>query len=716
MAPRPKGNALAKAAAATSMASLAHTLAEACAASAWCGALEAACALSAASVGSSTGLEVDVFEGLQSALMCALAAIGGRVVTLDERAISPPPQAAETLALLCDMLAAPGVLAAETALVAEDLFAGLLCAAAAPLPRSSSECHGHAAQFAALRGRRAAGELLAALLEDAPPELRGSCEEAILASEKCAVGATRLAETLVHARPDPRLHEVLLELLWRGLRRSEAIDVDPAGAAGASDARGSVVGDTGALSAIRGLLGDGVCQRLRALTAEEMLEWGRDLALDLNRNEFGRVVNLRSCSLVVGSVFQAPCVVTASAFGLDVVSALPTNFNDIGGAANSSASVAANSYADGAAESPVDGGKELCFEVPWDCASLSIEKDDEGTGGHALLVSCNSHAMLASRAMKRCLAPMLSHEVASIVQFTCVVKAAEAVRLDQLRNIFFADDVDRGADAEAIFPKPPKRRSTLQDAAGELVETPAFLVRSPPLTLPPLPTTANACKRTSAESAPLRSTSARTRTSASAAGFCEPDVASLKRPAGFDVVSMKRPASAAAAFVVACDEVSGELDSLWEPPVCVVVAPRKRPAAAVSAQGQGLAPRGEGACHGRPLCDASLHRISQRQQADRVTKALFRSIPAVSAEASHTLTAKAKVKGKAKAEAKIKATPKAEGKLGAQPKAKAKAKGKTNAQAKGESTSIFPKANTRESPKKEEAAKRAAAMKKPARK
>ncbi|CAK0909651.1 unnamed protein product, partial [Prorocentrum cordatum] len=134
-----------------------------------------------------------------------------------------------------------------------------------------------------------------------------------------------MVEALVRELPDPRLHEVLMELLWRGLRR-----------AGGTDAAAAP-----GLVALESELGAPVIARLRGLSAEDLLEWGAELALEINRHR-NTVVELRPCRLGWGSLETSEASARLSAHGLELACA-------------------------GAAE----GGAVVEFEVPWDFVSTA---------------------------------------------------------------------------------------------------------------------------------------------------------------------------------------------------------------------------------------------------------------------------------------------------------------------------------------------------------
>lgn len=124
--------------------------------------------------------------------------------------------------------------------------------------------------FAALRARRAAAELLAALLEAATPSWRHRVEAALLSENAHVASMQALTGALVGAAPDPRLHEVLLELLWRALRR-----------VGPSAALAALAWAHPALVRLEALQG-GLCARIRGLAPEDVLGSAAVLALELS--------------------------------------------------------------------------------------------------------------------------------------------------------------------------------------------------------------------------------------------------------------------------------------------------------------------------------------------------------------------------------------------------------------------------------------------------
>eukprot|EP00929_Paragymnodinium_shiwhaense_P015803 TRINITY_DN12390_c0_g2_i1.p1 TRINITY_DN12390_c0_g2~~TRINITY_DN12390_c0_g2_i1.p1 ORF type:complete len:3304 (+),score=1138.40 TRINITY_DN12390_c0_g2_i1:143-10054(+) len=163
-------------------------------------------------------------------------------------------------------------------------------------------------KFSALQARRGAGELLATILEGASSDQRALSEQSIL-SVAFEPGATRLIECLVRDRPDPKLHEVLLELLWRGMRR---IDVS---------SNAAIQKNFPALHLLGRLVGMGPALKLREVTAEELLDWGLDLALQLSRRGQD-VVAVSPCSLTWGGFVVESCVATFSAHSFVIEAAM----------------------------------------------------------------------------------------------------------------------------------------------------------------------------------------------------------------------------------------------------------------------------------------------------------------------------------------------------------------------------------------------------------
>eukprot|EP00747_Dinoflagellata_sp_TGD_P097803 gnl/TRDRNA2_/TRDRNA2_167246_c0_seq1.p1 gnl/TRDRNA2_/TRDRNA2_167246_c0~~gnl/TRDRNA2_/TRDRNA2_167246_c0_seq1.p1 ORF type:complete len:880 (+),score=170.90 gnl/TRDRNA2_/TRDRNA2_167246_c0_seq1:233-2641(+) len=131
---------------------------------------------------------------------------------------------------------------------------------------STTASHG----FAVLRARRAAGELLAALLEAATPAWRQLVEAGLLRDAAHGPHMQALVTALLGGAPDPRLHEVLFELLWRALRR-----------AGTGMALSALAAAHPALALLEQRRA-GLCARIQSLTPEDLLEDAQLLALELS--------------------------------------------------------------------------------------------------------------------------------------------------------------------------------------------------------------------------------------------------------------------------------------------------------------------------------------------------------------------------------------------------------------------------------------------------
>ncbi|CAE7281544.1 unnamed protein product, partial [Symbiodinium necroappetens] len=119
---------------------------------------------------------------------------------------------------LLELLPSLPLALADMLLAIPGLPGALLCAAStspATLGKSSSLLSS-SVSFVVLRAQRALADLLTSVLEETSTEVRAS-QELLLGSVE--PGASRLVETLILSRPDPKLHQLLLELLWRALRR-----------------------------------------------------------------------------------------------------------------------------------------------------------------------------------------------------------------------------------------------------------------------------------------------------------------------------------------------------------------------------------------------------------------------------------------------------------------------------------------------------------------
>ncbi|CAE7781113.1 unnamed protein product [Symbiodinium sp. CCMP2456] len=200
--------------------------------------------------------------------------------------------------LLLELL--PSLPLAETLLAIPGLPGALLCAASTSLATlgKSSSLLSSSVSFVVLRAQRALADLLTSMLEETSTEVRAS-QELLLGSIE--PGASRLVETLILSRPDPKLHQLLLELLWRALRRVPC----PAGSLHAKDAP--------AMRLFRELAGSRQQQQLQQVSGEQLLEWNLDLALQMNRHPQD-VVSLSNCEVAWGSFRAHQCVVTFSSY------------------------------------------------------------------------------------------------------------------------------------------------------------------------------------------------------------------------------------------------------------------------------------------------------------------------------------------------------------------------------------------------------------------
>eukprot|EP00439_Symbiodinium_sp_Y106_P001956 s7394_g1.t1 len=202
--------------------------------------------------------------------------------------------------LLLELLSALPALA-EMLLAIPDLPGALLCAAStspATLGNSSSLLSS-SVSFVVLRAQRALADLLTSMLEETSKEVRAN-QELLLGSAE--PGASRLVETLILSRPDPKLHQLLLELLWRALRRVPC----PAGSLHAKDV-------APAMRLFRELAGSRQQQQLQQVSGEQLLDWNLDLALQINRHP-SDVVSLSNCEVAWGSFRAHQCVVTFSSY------------------------------------------------------------------------------------------------------------------------------------------------------------------------------------------------------------------------------------------------------------------------------------------------------------------------------------------------------------------------------------------------------------------
>ncbi|CAK0887919.1 unnamed protein product, partial [Prorocentrum cordatum] len=279
---------------------LAGLLARECAEGRWGDALvvSSALATAVATGGGELGGGAAGAAPLEEHLAGVLLAVAGAFAAEAAEAPQLPALATTFCSTLQLLLPNLGAALADRLLDAAGLLPGLLSAAtAARAPRGAPG--GDRRPFLQLQACRAFGEVLAAVLEDASPGVRARCEGALL-SPACEPGASRLVELLVSGRPDPKHHEVLLELLWRGLRRAD----DPAGGAPA-------------LSLLSGAVGAGPCCKLQKVSAQQLIDWGSDMALQLSRRGH-EVMPLPECALAWGGLAAAGCVVTFTAYGLSV--------------------------------------------------------------------------------------------------------------------------------------------------------------------------------------------------------------------------------------------------------------------------------------------------------------------------------------------------------------------------------------------------------------
>ncbi|CAJ1330712.1 unnamed protein product [Effrenium voratum] len=239
------------------------------------------------------------------------------------------------------------------------LAGGLLCAAGtSPAPELvGGGFLGGSLAFHLLQARRSLAELLNTLLEEAPAELRLRQEQQLLLE---GPGPSRLVESLCLARPDPKLHEMLLELLWRGLRRRD----------------GATQG-TAALDLLGALKGPKIQHQLRhEVSAEQLMDWGLDLSLDLSRRR--KEIQGLACSVAWGGLRAHECMATFSAHSLVV---------------------------EGFLSNEDDEQVELSFEVPW----VFVQNPDAATArGFPLHLPVALEPLRKSGALEAALAELVS--------------------------------------------------------------------------------------------------------------------------------------------------------------------------------------------------------------------------------------------------------------------------------------------------------------------
>ncbi|CAE8620841.1 unnamed protein product, partial [Polarella glacialis] len=257
---------------------LAHNLRDASQQCQWADAESAAAALaSAARAASEATLDAEGVGGagdagglLWRAASAARAGLLKLLVAFAGRASRGPPEdlclavAAACTALLPDVWPSSPA-AADDLLGMAGVVRSLLRVAATP-SKTGEDCTGG---FAVLSARRAAAELLTALLEASNTAWRQPAEASLL-KEQAHTGAMQaLADALLGCEPDPRLHESLLELLWRGLRRLPS----GAGLSALAAAHPALL----LLEARQA----GLCARLQSLAPDQLLADARGLALEL---------------------------------------------------------------------------------------------------------------------------------------------------------------------------------------------------------------------------------------------------------------------------------------------------------------------------------------------------------------------------------------------------------------------------------------------------
>eukprot|EP00930_Biecheleria_cincta_P042038 TRINITY_DN28908_c0_g1_i1.p1 TRINITY_DN28908_c0_g1~~TRINITY_DN28908_c0_g1_i1.p1 ORF type:complete len:629 (+),score=157.36 TRINITY_DN28908_c0_g1_i1:67-1953(+) len=206
------------------------------------------------------------------------------------------------------------MMADKLLLGADGLLPALLGASVASSSASCAQRGGRHDHFAQLQARRAAAELLTAALEEASPEARQRGEQQLLADRLGPIPG-QLVKVLVQDLPDPRLHEALLELLWRGLRH---VNLDR-GTTGQEDSEESAAEVVEALGL---LLGPEAGQRLQRVTAMELLDWGRELALEISKSQ-PPVLCGDGISATLGLLAWSDCRLYLSAHGLELLTPNP---------------------------------------------------------------------------------------------------------------------------------------------------------------------------------------------------------------------------------------------------------------------------------------------------------------------------------------------------------------------------------------------------------
>eukprot|EP00435_Cladocopium_sp_Y103_P061670 s837_g23.t1 len=317
---------------------LQNLLLEAVRRSAWDDALLAACALEACcnlDSGILTTFQADFSKmaPLHQSLMLALSSFGemledmmapGVSSTASTKCSSPEEHVElcrQTLADLIISLCSLHTCALDSDTGASDaskrladrllpsLAGALLCAAAtSPGPKLYDSASAKLA-FHVLQARRRLVDLLNSLLEEASQHLRVQQEQQLLLLEP---GASRLVETLCLARPEPKLHEMLLETLWRALRRQD-------------DSQGAAQGS--ALALLGELCGAQMTQQLRhQVSGDQIKDWGLDLCLQISTRRFD-VLGLEDVEVTWGGLEAELCSVTFSSHSLLVVGIVASEVN-----------------------------------------------------------------------------------------------------------------------------------------------------------------------------------------------------------------------------------------------------------------------------------------------------------------------------------------------------------------------------------------------------
>eukprot|EP00930_Biecheleria_cincta_P004175 TRINITY_DN105065_c0_g1_i1.p1 TRINITY_DN105065_c0_g1~~TRINITY_DN105065_c0_g1_i1.p1 ORF type:complete len:1472 (-),score=275.07 TRINITY_DN105065_c0_g1_i1:16-4347(-) len=166
--------------------------------------------------------------------------------------------------------------------------------------------------FARMQASRAAAELVACTLQEASPSVREARESALLAS----TSSSDLINALLHASPDLRLHQTLVELLWRGLRRLSPVSCKPSQDNSRSRSRSrSRHKENNAVQQLEECAGTGTCSLLQSLAAKDMLEGRTQVAMQISRRR-NEVFGPYPCSFEWGGFSQEQGMATFTAHSI----------------------------------------------------------------------------------------------------------------------------------------------------------------------------------------------------------------------------------------------------------------------------------------------------------------------------------------------------------------------------------------------------------------